>query len=353
MQATFNNFVHSAGNHLRGMLGLSYVHTLGDSTIDNLFWMLQTKNLNEAKQCSVEGQLRQKGHNVVSHAYDGFTTHSVLGTDRISYVLPRCPAKREYVKEKAPTGRLSVSPLENLKQKISETPDATHYVVISVGGNDFRVNLLNPFRLIGDIPQIQKRHQEIVDRVQSLGGRNIKPILMLQYRIDANNDRPYFIYTIFGILGAVAVAVHLTCIATLVGAPYLFLAGKISIEAAGLFASLGALGLYGSQKIVPLSVTKNVLLWNKFSISMLNGMLERFYQPLLKKAKEENIPILDLSNTFNPYKPLYMSGIEPNEAGGKLIAEGIDHIIRHHDFSGPSKLYAKKDGDAIYKGIEN
>lgn len=55
-----------------------YVHTLGDSTLDNVYWMLDSdgKNIQEAKAQSVEGQLKAKlsdagdrTYKVVSHAY--------------------------------------------------------------------------------------------------------------------------------------------------------------------------------------------------------------------------------------------------------------------------------------------
>ncbi len=327
-----------------------YIHTLADSTLDNLYWMLLNANKQAAKKNSVEGQLRQKGHTVISHAYDGFTTQSVLGQDHIGAVLPSGAAKDAYMKEKATHGHL-VSPLKDLQKKISEKPNATHYVAISVGGNDFRVNLHNRWRLIRDIPQIQKRYLQIVEKVKNLQGRDIRPLLIFQYRTDANQD-PYLIYSVLGILGTVAVVTHLTCFALLT-APIWILAGKVSALTGGLITLAGAVGLYGSKKIVPLSVTKNVLLGRKISMSMLGGMLESFYRPILKLAKKERIPILDLSNTFNPYKNLYTCGIEPNEAGGKLIADGIDHIVSKHDFSGESVLYSKKDEKSGFMGKAN
>lgn len=325
------------------------IQTLGDSSLDNLYWMiLKGYDLNTAKKLSVEGQLREMGHHVFSHAYDGFTTHSVLGKDRIGAVLPRGQAYQVYMREKAANG-LDVTPLEELQQKISEKPDDIHYVAISVGGNDFRVNLGRPWSLIRDIPQIQARHAEIVDKVKGLQGRNIRPILIFQYRTDANHD-PYLIYTVFGILGAVAVATHLICIA-LIATSLVILGAQISLIAGGVIGLIGAAGLYVSHKIIPLSVTKNVLKGNSIGVSTISALMESFYQPMLAKAKKENIPILDLPNTFNPHEKLYESGIEPNAAGGKLIAEGIDHIVKHHDFSGESKLYSKPSGSSEYVGI--
>ncbi|NGX26467.1 MAG: hypothetical protein K940chlam6_00390 [Chlamydiae bacterium] len=322
----------------------TYVHTIGDSILDNIFWVSQDKY-------SVEGQLRANGHNVISHAYDGFTTHSVLGEDSIGAVLPSSPKKRAYMRKKATNGVL-VSPLKELQKKISERPNASHYVVISVGGNDFRVNLHDPLRLVRDIPQIQNRYLQIIEKIKNLKGRNVHPILVSQYRTDANND-PYKIYTVLGALGSVAVATHLVCFSFL-SAPAWYLAGQVSSFTASLITSVGGVGLYGSTKIVPSAVTKDVVFSRKkISMSMYGRMLESFYQPMLKRAQEEGIAVLDLANTFDPHGNLYESGIEPNENGGKLIADGIDHIVRNHDFSGESALYSKRNGNSEFVGVNN
>lgn len=321
---------------------LGYVHTLGDSTLDDLFWMLKNSDLKSAKQNSVEGTLKKHvkvdGFKVVSHAYDGFTTKSVLRGDRIGAVLPYYEEKDLYMKEKAARG-FYAKPLTTLENKITEAPNVPHYVVISVGGNDFRENLRNPLKLLKDIPQIQKRYLEIVEKVKGLGSHNVHPILMLQYRTDANND-PYLIYTLLKVIGIAAFFTHVTSIA-LMTAPLWAVAGQVSALAGGLLFFGGALGLYLSQKVVPLSVTKDVFLGKKIGMSMLGALMQKFYQPILEYAKKERIPLLDLPNTFNPYEKLYISGIEPGKEGGKLIAEGIHHIVKNHDFTKESALYSK------------
>ena len=81
--------------------------------------------------------------------------------------------------------------------------------------------------------------------------------------------------------------------------------------------------------------------------------METFYQPMLQRAREDKIPILDLPNTFNPSARLYTAGIEPNKAGGALIAEGLAHIITKHDYAKDSRLYAKAALDAAYTGTKN
>ncbi len=319
------------------------VDLLGDSTLDNGFWV--------KKENSVEGKLQQKGVRVFNHAYDGFTTNSVLKGDWIGAVLPRRDGFAAYMKERAPNGTW-VQPLAELQKRITEHPDVTHHVGVSVMGNDFRINIHRPWALIKEIPQIQARYMQIVEKVKGLQGRDIKPILIFQYRTDAKTDLPYLIYTVFSAIGAIAVAVHLVCIA-LIAAPVLFFTGYLSGTVAGILCAIGALSLFYSQKVVPLTVTKDVLLGNRPSLALINRLMERFYEPILAMAKKERLPVLDLPNTFNPYHDLYESNIEPNANGAQLIADGIHHIATNHDYAGESKLYAKPNGQAEYSAKPN
>lgn len=314
----------------------AFVHTLGDSTLDNIFWV-------DKKEQSVEGKLQQllgRNFKVKSHAYDGFTTESVLDGDTIGAVLPRMgQRKSRYLQEKGGPG--PVHPLNKLRNAVQKEPDALHYVVISVGGNDFRVNLINPIRMFRDIPQVQKRYQQIVEQVRSLG-RSIRPILMFQYRTDAKCD-PYYIYTVTKLIGTVASVIHIASSAVI---------ALGVVFSRPLAAAAGVGGLYFGRKIAPLSITKDMLLEKNGGVAMLGALMDRFYQPILAYAKKEKIPVLDLPHTFDPYKPLYESGIEPNEAGGALIAEGLHHIITHHDFSSQSMLYAKSGAQDMYTAAE-
>jgi hypothetical protein len=335
-------------------MAIGYVHTLGDSTLDNLFWMLDGSNVEKAKNDSVEGLLQERLKTdrlvVNSLAYDGFTTKSVLNGDKVGAVLPRSHEKKAYMRTKAPK-EITVRPLEKLEQNIAARPDATHYIVLSVGGNDFRENLLTPWRLLTNLPDIQNRYLQIVEKIKSLQGRDIRPILMLQYRTDANHD-PYLIYPIFQAIGIVAMTVHVACLALLT-APLWIVAGKISLLVGGAALLGGALGLYLTQKVIPLSVTKDILLGKKISHAVFGALLHAFYQPILEQAKKDRIPILDLPNTFNPHRKLYEAGIEPSKEGGALIAEGIAHIVKQHDFSKSSVLYSKSDSTATYSGVAN
>lgn len=325
------------------------VHTLGDSTLDNLYWLLngQGTNLEKAKTSCTEGKIQAElgeNYRVISHAYDGFTTEDVLGVRAgfIGSVLFPAGSKYEtYMGQKTAGLSREVKPLEALRESLPE--EGSHYVVISVGGNDFRENLHNPFRLIWDIPKVQSRYLQIVKEVRELSSENRKvyPVLMFQYRTDANED-VYSIYKLFGALAIVAFVVNVICI-TLIFVPVVQVSMGILTFKASMVACpvIGLLGLYLSHKAVPLSVSKDILLLKKPSMSLFGTLLERFYQPMLKEAREARIPVLDLPNTFNPYHGLYISGIEPNKKGSALIAKGIAHIVQNHDFQGESMIYAE------------
>src|SRR3569832_1848694 len=90
------------------------VHTLGDSTLDNLFWLIDKNgtNLEEAKKASVEGQLQTlSGYEVISHAYDGFTAKSILDGDTVGKVLPsNGNAKKAYLNAKGAGGAAGGAP---------------------------------------------------------------------------------------------------------------------------------------------------------------------------------------------------------------------------------------------------
>jgi hypothetical protein len=336
------------------------IDTLGDSTLDNFFWRLvEEEDRNAAVETSVEGQLKKQFSGqeveVISHAYDGFTTESVLNGGHVGRVLGIGPSRshsivnRQYLNGKQiDPGATSyfVRPLDKLKESIEKAPKSIHYVVISVGGNDFRERLLNPIGMFAEIPRVHERYLKIIDEVQKMGESNVRPILMFQYRLDVQND-PYFIYRIMRVVGVVFATMHvLGACGVLAG---LVLAGKVSFVWGSVVTLLSAACFGLSTRIIPVRATREGLKANTdLGIATLGGLMETFYSPILARAKNDKIPILDLPNTFNPYKRLYTAQIEPNQAGGKLIAEGIAHIIQSHDFTAESKLYAKRGSDAAY-----
>lgn len=294
----------------------------------------------------------------------GFTTSSLIGSDVVGKVLPGIspnhltPIGEAYLKCKgiAPEDNpLRIQPLVKLKESIAATPaGTTHYVVLSVAGNDFRVQLSNPIAMLRNIPAVIKRYMGILDQLKSLASlenKKVKPILMFQYRVDAKNDT-YHIYTLLKVIGVSTLA--LAAVSTVALASSLMaLAGTISTLTAGILFSIGVTGLVVSNRVLPLRMIKNILGGQELRVAALGALIEKFYQPILKRAKEDGIPILDLPNTFDPYQNLYLSGIEPGVEGGKLIAEGIAHIVQNHCYSSPSKLYAKKKNQTAFSVANN
>jgi lysophospholipase L1-like esterase len=319
------------------------VYLLGDSTLDNLYWLLDESgsNLEQAKSDSIEGHLGQKvggTYQVTNYAYDGFTTTEVLEGGQIGRVLAYSGSKiKNY---KAARGSGEVRPLEQLKQAVSNGD----HVVISVGGNDFREQLyLNPIGMILSVSKVRERYLRIVDEVRKIQDRDVRPILMLLYRFDFQSD-VYGIYRILGWAGKIAMIVQTVCIAAIVNSARLFFISKVGIFSGLVIPLISILGLALASKVVSLPVMKKWI-WNKQNLSMaiLGGLMEKFYRPILEYAKEHRIPVLDLPNTFDPYNSkLYVSQIEPSAQGGQLIAEGIAHIVQKHDYS--------KNGSRIYSG---
>lgn len=352
-------------------MNTNYVHTLGDSTLDNYYWMLSnapsdyqssdssdTNSLNfevEAKKKSVEGQLAEQlslksssTYKVVSHAYDGFTTSTVLNGGHVGWPrsVKSTPILYAYIKDRvvdADANSYRVNPLKQLQQSVNENQKANHYVVISVGGNDFRELLINPIRLLRflrQVTRIQDRYLQILREVKAIN-TNVKPILMFQYRFDATKD-PYKIYLILKIITVFSAAINSLCILGM-GASFMSLvAKKISLQF-GLSFFIGCgIGLGLSHSIIPLKITKDVFMGRNDGVETLGALMKFFYGPILRQAKKDRIPILDLPNTLNPYdESLFISQIEPSAKGGALIAQGISHIVQKHDFTSQSMMYSK------------
>lgn len=345
-----------------------FLHTLGDSTIDNIYWTYG-KVLSEAQgeKDSVEGQICEKmaaaglACTLVPHAYDGFTTDSVLFGDHVGRVLGinagnnLSKGKKSYLKNRkiAPQANsYFVKPLDELEDACTSTP-GPHYVLLSVGGNDFRVRLRNPWNMLQAIPQIHQNYQEIVRKLKELSAYNVRPILMFQYRLDANHDH-YKINFLFKWMGRVAVTIHTLAISIISITIVRALVGRINNSSLAIFLILGGILLKIGSVVAPVKILKDALLGRSIGMATLGYLMERFYTPIIELAKQENIPILDLPNTFDPNDDLYISQIEPNKEAGALISEGVVHIIQNHDFtSEPSIFYSKQKDEESYTGTVN
>ncbi|MCB1073318.1 MAG: SGNH/GDSL hydrolase family protein [Chlamydiia bacterium] len=316
----------------------TFVHLLGDSTLDNVYWLIgnDSSSIPSAQEGCVKGQLAtQLGehYQVEDESYDGFTTTNVLDGGSVGEVL--CYNRLYLTARLGQNQSMFVKPLERLREKVSKSPGATHYVVISVGGNDFRVLLLQPWKLLAEIPHVQERYLEIVRQIQSIEG-NVRPIFMFQYRTDVRS-RPYFICTILGVLGYIAATINTLAIGTLFYSAYQLTKNRVSIAVGIGKMFVAAAFLYLSHRQLSLRVTKEIFMGKQAGLAVFGASMERLYQPMIKKAKEDNIPILDLPNLFNPMDPtFYKCEIEPSREGGRFIAEQLAGIIKRYDSRVPT-----------------
>jgi hypothetical protein len=63
--------------------------------------------------------------------------------------------------------------------------------------------------------------------------------------------------------------------------------------------------------------------------------MEVIYPVVFRIAREKNLPIIDLSNTFDIYDDdLYVAQIEPSHKGGQIITSLVKHIMLSHDWEG-------------------
>jgi hypothetical protein len=291
---------------------LQYVHLVGDSTLDNCYWFLGNQSAQQAKELSVKGQLKKlfedKGIKVKNHAYDGFTTNSLLNGDTIGSVLPGGKTKKDYMGLRQKRSEAFIKPLDKLKASIEKAPEAEHRVVLSVGGNDFRVLLREgPQKLLGEIPNVQNRYLKVVEEIKKIQGK-VKIILCFQYKTVADKNQDH--YRIYPIMAQI---------------------GKT---------------LLGASPNLPSSE-------EEIAHAAFEEFHKRFYRPIVEQAKKDHLPILDLSSTFDPKdNDLYLCGIEPSEKGGQLIAEGIHHIVTHHFEEGQASVrYAKAPGSQAYARV--
>lgn len=202
--------------------------------------------------------------------------------------------------------------------------------MISVGGNDFRVLLFQPWRLLAEIPHVQERYLEIVKQVRALEG-DIRPIFMFQYRTDARSQH-YRICTILGVLGYVAATINTLAVGTLFYSAFQLTKNRVSTAVGIGKMFVAAAILYLSHRQLSVRVTKEILTGKQAGLAVFGAAMKRLYQPMIKKAKEDKIPILDLPNLFDPMNPnLYECEIEPSREGGTFIAEKLAGIIKGYD----------------------
>lgn len=157
------------------------------------------------------------------------------------------------------------------------------------GGNDIRHTLMEPWNIPQVVPQLIQNLTHIIERIRRVTSRIV---IMMQYRPCLNTDEGFY----------------------------------------GVYQAIGQLPMPGGGGASLTSVKK------------VDHLMKQLYTPILQIAKELNIPMIDLPNTFDIRDDsLFECQIEPSNIGGKLIASLMAYVINRHDFSagGSSRLYSQ------------
>ena len=313
-----------------------FVHTLGD--LDNVYALLNNRgtNLDAAQISSVEGQLQRQlntqasqewSYQVVSHSFQGFNGTSVLkGGDIGKSFPPEDPKTKAYIQGKLGSSIPTfVRPLDLLSEHVSKNPDDHHFVVISFGRNDLRENPGQPLELLLKISQIQAHYSAILNQIQSLP-TPIKPILVFQYLTNPHQDP---LYRDLAYLASRATAVYLAYLGAISFISLLTYANKISLTAGFYSLLLTVFAFVLTDQIVPLRMSYKIVQCQRPRVALMKVLMENLYRPLLRRAQIQNIPVVDLTHTFNPYQhELYASGTEPSITGGARIAKAICRVLQ-------------------------
>lgn len=264
---------------------------LGDSTLDNSVWV-------DSLMDTVAGKLEQKFQEpdqIIDLSCDGFTSRDVLEG-----------AMRDKAVDSPLHRHIKYYPLTELKNQT----DPTH-IILSVGGNDLRENLLtlatmNPeerktqLNLI--ISGIQKRYLLILNELKTIQP-DASPVIMLQYTPDSTQD-VHGIYTLMHLLRS---------------------------ESSMSYFTMLKYYVWGKNNEA-----------SQDTVAELHHLMKRVYAPILNYAKEHNIPIIDMASSLNHRDTsFYRQQIEPSAKGSEVIANLISHVVNKHDFSKSSHIYSQ------------
>lgn len=320
-------------NFIGGVMTKPVVCLLGDSTLDNLYWIREDPGTFEPKFAQdhcIEGILKEKlgdQYEIQNRAYDGFTTSNVLNGGDPGNVLSE--DKANYLAARKVDFCGQYCPLTGLEWDVPKNSSVDHYVVLSVGGNDFRVLLGQPWKILGAIGEVQKRYLQIMDGLEKMGSK-VKPILMFQYRTQVNG-KVYHINTILSGLGLLAAAVNLSAFATFAFSVYRL--ARFRGTWITHLLGIGSLALLcASHRQLSLRVTKEILMLKNPGMAVFGVLLERLYAPVIDRALQKRIPIIDLPNKFDPSDAEnYVAEIEPSQKGGTFIASQITDVVRNYE----------------------
>jgi hypothetical protein len=159
------------------------------------------------------------------------------------------------------------------------------HCLLSVGGNDIREVLGRPAAIPAAAAQLVANYLAIMEAMGSIS--ETPPVLMLQYRPCRASDHRYRVY-----------------------------------------AAMSTLPGPGTP------------------LDKLHALMERLYAPIIQAARRARSPVIDLPSSFDcDDASLFECQIEPSAVGGARIAAIIAHVLRSHDFSGPSAIYVQRGGE--------
>tara|TARA_B110000879_G_scaffold209731_1_gene298132 strand:+ start:189 stop:1364 length:1176 start_codon:yes stop_codon:yes gene_type:complete len=273
---------------------LKKVLLLGDSTIDNCYWVKEGHTVCDYLQ------LNQPDNEFINYAVDGFTTDSILYGEYKDFEVISKYHPHEYFK--------TLEAVKDVKE--------IDYIVLSVGGNDLRAQLerlifiQEPNReeeLEKITDRLVRNYHEIIEELKS-SLPDAKLIISFQYTPFIKDD-PYLIYFLMDVLNRKEV---------LPESLYAYMIVK-------LYSWFG----FSEQR-------------SNASLERLHSIMTTVYQRIMQDMPCESYAIADMTNTFDYFDPsLFTSQIEPSENGSKVIASLLSHVINHHDFASNPKLYAQ------------
>lgn len=300
------------------------VALIGDSTIDNGFWVQKNTPYNEKTETvsyQIASNLSERAYvgqpmeyQIANFAVDGATTNDVLNYVRLDKVLP--PDEDHWR-------------IHSVNQKNVLNNYKPDVVVVGVGGNNYREALESKLpRFIGGLdlyfehtPQethdaIKWQFREINNKLIDDYKKILKPMLdndntkriviMTQYYPELGSDLPYFIYKGFK---------HIA-------------------------------NAHGEED----------------HLEYMKNTMEHLYTEIYKYVKENNnkgkdIIIADMASSISPMGENHLAQIEPNGRGsklmGRIIADAISHEFNNVDeqHSTIAQIKLSLDGNHIERTI--
>jgi hypothetical protein len=247
---------------------------LGDSTIDNQFWV--NEMFGDPELSVVENLIEMlPGYNIQDYSRDGFTTKDIL-----------VGAYQDKVFENS---KYSLYPHEILKplKFAEESLKNSHFIILSIGGNnvcEFSMEAGNSEeRLRADfiknnfekmLAKLCDDYVEIVHRIRELN--NVARIVLMTQYYPSVSQEDYKIYQFMEVIGKVL--------------------------------NLGGI--------------------SNDCMDVIHTMMKMIYHNIFSRIPADNVVVADITSSLNLYdEKNYVCQIEPSGFGGKKIAQWLKYMI--------------------------